>query len=242
MPLFRNAAFARSAAALDDLPESAGEIAFAGRSNAGKSSAINTLIGRRLAFVSKTPGRTQLLNFFALGDARYLVDLPGYGYSKVPAATRAGWEELLGGYLQQRVPLRGAAVVMDIRHPLTELDQRMLGWFAVTEKPVHVLLTKADKLSGSEARSVLARVRADLALLGGSFSAQLFSSLRNIGIEEAEAVFRRWLNGSVTEPADVAAEKQNPGPKGNRPGAKRLKVKGTRSGRRSGRRPRPPET
>ena len=254
MLLFRNAAFVKSVAALDDLPESVGEIAFAGRSNAGKSSALNALVGRRLAFVSKTPGRTQLINFFALGDSRFLVDLPGYGYSKVPAATRAGWEDLLGGYLQTRTPLRGAAVVMDIRHPLTELDRRMLGWFGPTGKPVHVLLTKADKLSGSEARTVLARVRADLALLGTNFSAQLFSSLRHFGIDDAEAVFRRWLSRIDADlaPEDQPAiapipgrsepQKKDPGPKGNRPGAKCLKVKGTRSGRRSGRRPKPSET
>jgi GTP-binding protein len=193
MSLFRNAVFVKSVATLGDLPESSGEIAFAGRSNAGKSSAINALVGRRLAFVSKTPGRTQLINFFTLGNAQFLVDLPGYGYSKVPAAIRAEWKDLLGGYLLTRAPLRGAAVVMDVRHPLTELDRRMLGWFGPTGKPVHVLLTKADKLSRSEARTVLARVQADLALLGEHFSAQLFSSLRRTGLDDAEAVFRGWL-------------------------------------------------
>jgi GTP-binding protein len=254
MSLFRNAAFVKSAATLGDLPESAGEIAFAGRSNAGKSSAINALIGRRLAFVSKTPGRTQLINFFALGNAQFLVDLPGYGYSRVPAATRAGWEDFLGGYLLTRAPLRGAAVVMDIRHPLTELDRHMLGWFGPTGKPVHVLLTKSDKLSRSEARTVLARVQAELALLGANFSAQLFSSLGKSGLDDAETVFRGWLGemqgGATTGDQDAArpaldhseVEKTKPRAKrGNGPGQNALEFQGTRSGRRSGRRPKPPE-
>ncbi len=193
MSPFRNAVFVKSVATLGDLPESAGEIAFAGRSNAGKSSAINTLIGRRLAFVSKTPGRTQLINFFALGNAQFLVDLPGYGYSRVPATSRTGWDDLLGGYLLTRAPLRGVAVVMDIRHPLTGLDRHMLAWFGPTGKPVHVLLTKSDKLSRSEARTVLERVRAELASLGKNFSTQLFSSLGKSGADDAGTVFRGWL-------------------------------------------------
>src|SRR5574342_531315 len=200
MPLFRKAAFFKSAARLDELPASQGEIAFAGRSNSGKSSAINALVGRRLAFVSKTPGRTQLLNYYALGEERFLVDLPGYGYSKAPAAMRALWEGLLGAYLQTRVPLRGAVVVMDIRQALTELDYRMLQWFRPTGRPVHVLLTKADKLSGAAARRVLLRVGAELASLAPNFSVQLFSSLKRLGLEEAEAVFGKWLGSHEPAP------------------------------------------
>src|SRR6266852_5986062 len=135
MLLFRGVSFFKSAASLEDVPPSVGEIAFAGRSNSGKSSAINALTGSQLAFVSKTPGRTRLINYFALGAERFIVDLPGYGYAKVPDATRAPWERLLGGYLRARAPLRGLAVVMDVRHPLTELDQRMLAWFQPTAKP-----------------------------------------------------------------------------------------------------------
>jgi len=194
MSLFREAAFFKSAAKLDDLPASQGEVAFVGRSNAGKSSAINALAGRRLAFVSKMPGRTQLLNFYTLGGNRFLVDLPGYGYSNAPAATRALWEETLGAYLRTRDPLRGAAVIMDVRRPLTELDQRMLQWFRPTGKPVHVLLTKADKLSRAAARRTLSEVETELLLFAPNFSAQLFSSLKKLGLEEAEAVFSGWLD------------------------------------------------
>ena len=200
MPLFHKAAFFKSAARLDQFPASQGEIAFAGRSNAGKSSAINALAGRRLAFVSKTPGRTQLVNFYALGEGRFLVDLPGYGYSKAPAAARALWEELLGAYLQTRGPLRGAVVVMDVRQPLTVLDCRMLEWFRPTGRPVHVLLTKADKLSRAAACRVLLQVEAELALLAPNFSAQLFSSLKRLGLGEAEAVLGKWLDPHESAP------------------------------------------
>lgn len=192
-PAFSRAVFFKSVASLGELPESDAEIAFAGRSNAGKSSALNTLAGRRLAFVSKTPGRTQLINFYRVDERSFLTDLPGYGYARVPAAARAGWEKLLGGYLQTRDPLRGLALVMDARHPLTELDRRMLAWFVPTAKPVHVLLTKADKLSRSAGLQTLARVRRELTAYGPALTSQLFSSLKRSGIEEAEGVFAVWL-------------------------------------------------
>jgi GTP-binding protein len=203
MSLFDRATFFTSVAAAEALPPSGGEIVFAGRSNSGKSSAINTLVGRRVAFVSKTPGRTQLINFFALDAGRFLVDLPGYGYAKVPAATRAPWEKLLGGYLQSRAPLRGMVLVMDVRHPLTELDLRMIAWFRGTGKPVHALLTKADKLSRAAALKILREVRQKLAPLAPGFSVQLFSSLKKSGLDEAEAVFRGWLEAKA--PAAVPA-------------------------------------
>ena len=193
MSLFHKAAFLKSAAAFQDVPSSHGEIAFAGRSNAGKSSAINALAGSRIAIVSKTPGRTRLVNFYALGAERFLVDLPGYGYAKIPAATDASWRNFLGDYLRTRAPLRGLAVVMDVRHPLTELDQTLLGSFRPTGKPVHVLLTKADKLSRAAAQEVLRQVEGEIAALAPNFSVQLFSSPKHSGIEEAESVFRRWL-------------------------------------------------
>src|SRR5437667_11481532 len=123
MLLFRGASFFKSVASLEDVPASAGEIAFAGRSNSGKSSAINALTGSQLAFVSKTPGRTRLINYYALGAERFIVDLPGYGYARDPDATRAPWEKVLGGYLPIRGPLRGLALVMHVRHALTELEQ-----------------------------------------------------------------------------------------------------------------------
>lgn len=192
MSFFSSAVFLKSVASLDQAPASAGEIAFAGRSNTGKSSAINTLIGHRLAQVSKTPGRTRLINYYALGEERFIVDLPGYGYAKVPDAVRAPWEQLLGSYLRARLPLCGLAVVMDVRHPLTELDERLLAWFRPTGKPVHVLLTKADKLSREAARKILRQVETNLAALP-AVSVQLFSSLKKAGIEDATAVFRRWL-------------------------------------------------
>src|SRR5215467_6615755 len=185
--LFRSAIFFRSVAALDQAPVSAGEIAFVGRSNTGKSSAINVLAERKLAQVSKTPGRTRLINYYALGAERFLVDLPGYGYAKVPAATRAPWEKLLGAYLRERPALRGLVLVMDVRHPLTELDRRMLEWFRPAGKPVHVLLTKADKLSREAGRTTLRRVTGEISALAADATVQLFSSLKKAGLDEAEA-------------------------------------------------------
>lgn len=187
--LLQDARYVASAHRLRDLPPAAGpEVAFAGRSNAGKSSAINALAGRtRLAFVSKQPGRTQQINFFALRAGGFIVDLPGYGYAKVPHDLRAHWDETLSGYLQHRNALMGMVLVMDARHPLTPLDERMLDWFGVTGRPVHVLLTKADKLSRGEAAATLQAVRNALAARGEGHTAQLFSSLKRTGVEEAEA-------------------------------------------------------
>lgn len=197
MPLFQNAEFFISANQLRDLPPATGiEIAFAGRSNAGKSSAINTLANHnRLAYVSKQPGRTQLINFFSLGGDRYLVDLPGYGYAKVPEAMRKHWQDVLASYLSMRYSLQGLVLVMDARHPLTPLDHKMLDWFSPTGKPVHVLLTKSDKLSRSDAMQTLAKVRKSLQEHWGSnCTAQLFSSLKKQGVEEAEKIINAWLN------------------------------------------------
>jgi len=239
MSLFRSAFFFKSVASLADAPASVGEIAFVGRSNTGKSSAINALTGSQLAFVSKTPGRTRLINYYALGAERFIVDLPGYGYARVPDATRAPWEKLLGGYLRMRAPLRGLAVVMDVRHALTELDQRMLGWFYPTGKPVHVLLTKADKLSREAAHKILRRVEAELAALAPHASVQLFSSPKRSGLEQAAAVFRAWLDASAPgSPGAGPGREPNENPRqdrgwrnksprakrGNQPGAKCLKV------------------
>lgn len=164
----------------------AAEIAFAGRSNAGKSSAINTLAGqKRLAFVSKTPGRTQLINFFTLGGTSFLVDLPGYGYADAPHAVRDHWKHLVGTYIAERSSLAAVVVVMDSRHPLTELDKTLLDWLKTAERPAHVLLTKADKLSKQAAQRTLTQVRRELGQLYPGATAQLFSSLKREGIEEA---------------------------------------------------------
>lgn len=187
------ASFSLSAASPADLPESRAEVAFVGRSNAGKSSALNALARHnRLAFVSKTPGRTQLINFFAVGQDTFLVDLPGYGYAKVPLDVRKKWEDFLSGYLQFRTNLMGLVLIMDVRHPLTPLDWRMLDWFAPTGRPVHILLTKADKLSRGAGLKVLNDVRRMLENRPG-VSVQLFSSLSKLGVEEAEAVITAWL-------------------------------------------------
>ena len=195
MGLFSRAAFFTTVNHLQDLPLHGGlEVAFAGRSNAGKSSAINTLANHvRLAYTSKTPGRTQHLNYFDLGDHRFLVDLPGYGYAKVPPEVRAHWEGLLSEYLQTRGALCGLIIIMDARHPLTELDEQMLGWFTITGKPVHILLTKADKLSRQQATITLNRVKLHLAEHYPHCSVQLFSSLKKIGMDEAEAMIASWF-------------------------------------------------
>jgi len=195
MGLFSKATFFTTVNHIKDLPLHGGkEVAFVGRSNAGKSSAINTLANHtRLAFTSKTPGRTQLLNYFDLGDNRFLVDLPGYGYAKVPPDVQAHWEHLLSQYLQTRAELCGLVVIMDARHPLTERDQGMLDWFAPTGKPVHILLTKSDKLSRQQATKTLREVNEFLGEHFSHCSAQLFSSLKKVGMDEAEAVIASWL-------------------------------------------------
>jgi GTP-binding protein len=195
MGLFSRAVFFTTVNHMKDLPLHGGkEVAFVGRSNAGKSSAINTLANHvRLAYTSKTPGRTQHLNYFDLGDNRFLVDLPGYGYAKVPSDIQAHWEHLLSQYLQTREALCGLVVIMDARHPLTERDQGMLDWFAPTGKPIHILLTKSDKLSRQESTKTLREVKEFLAEHFPQCTAQLFSSLKKTGTDEAEAVIASWL-------------------------------------------------
>ncbi|MDR3212442.1 MAG: ribosome biogenesis GTP-binding protein YihA/YsxC [Azoarcus sp.] len=198
MSIFRHASFETSIAKPSALPPADGfEIAFAGRSNAGKSSAINTLAGHtRLAYVSKTPGRTQLLNFFRLQCGARLVDLPGYGYAAVPEKVRRQWGGLIEDYLRTRTALAGLVLMMDARHPLTMLDHRMIGWFLPSGRPIHILLTKSDKLSRGAAQAVLLKVRAALAA-HGQITAQLFSSLNRNGIDECERVVGAWLAGSA---------------------------------------------
>jgi GTP-binding protein len=198
-----NASFYITIANTAELPtDSEAEVAFAGRSNAGKSSAINAITcQRRLAFVSKTPGRTQHLNFFQVAPSRYLVDLPGYGFAKAPLAQQREWQSLIGGYLHDRPQLRGLVMIMDIRHPFTDLDVQMLAWFKATGKPVHILLSKSDKLSRSQAMATLNDVRKRLRDEGFEGEAQLFSSPKHEGQDEAEAVLRRWLE--LEKPAAV---------------------------------------
>ena len=193
---YQQAVFAFSANREAQLPpDSRIEIAFAGRSNAGKSSALNVLTNQRaLARVSRTPGRTQLINFFTLPDAGcFLVDLPGYGYAEVPEAVRAHWQALLGHYLLSRVPLRGVVLLMDIRHPMKELDIRMLECCAERQLPAHVLLTKADKLGRGAAGKQLQAVRSELVNWNAPFSVQLFSSLKRQGLPELVAQLDNWM-------------------------------------------------
>jgi GTP-binding protein len=199
MPLLQKAVFFTTVAHLRDMPtDSQCEVAFVGRSNAGKSSAINTLANHtRLAFVSKMPGRTQHLNYFTIEAGKYLVDLPGYGYAKAPEEIRSQWEGLLAPYLRFREPLKGMVLIMDSRHPLTELDRKMIDWYTPTGRPIHVLLSKADKLTRQEQAKTLREVRTTLAELAPNISVQLFSSLKKTGVDEAEEVLAGWLGMEV---------------------------------------------
>ena len=188
------------------------EIAFAGRSNSGKSSAINALAQRtRLAYVSRTPGRTQHINFFQAPSGVLLADLPGYGYAQVPANVRRHWKIFLTRYLVERAPLVGLVLMMDARHPLTTLDRQMLDWFVPTGRPVQVLLTKADKLSGAEQRQALDWSRSALVESYGASAAgigvQLFSAPRRVGLTEAERAIDAWLDAHASI---AAAEKERP--------------------------------
>ena len=208
MSLFRHAAFEISIAKARELPAPRGaEIAFAGRSNAGKSSAINTLAAHtRLAYVSKTPGRTQLINFFRLTNGAVLVDLPGYGYAEVPEKVRREWQGLLEQYLTQRENLIGLVLIMDSRRPLTELDVQMINWFAPSGRPIHCLLTKSDKLTRQEQTKTLREVREAVADFNGQITVQLFSSLKKTGMDEAEKVVGSWL----TEDGEAAQREAKP--------------------------------
>lgn len=201
---FRTAEFMIGATEVTQLHAPAGvEVAFAGRSNSGKSSAINTITGRiKLAFVSKTPGRTQQINVFRIGASdRFLVDLPGYGYAKVAKTQRKHWDRVLSEYLQYRSTLAGMVLIMDARHPLEELDWQMLEWFAPTGRPVHVLLTKSDKLTRTERRNTLDAVNRELGAAPIPISVQLFSSLSGDGVAEAHRQIALWLGSS--EPSTV---------------------------------------
>lgn len=197
---YRQAKFLISAATPSQFPVIEGlEVAFAGRSNAGKSSAINALCDNKgLAKTSKTPGRTRLLNFFSLDETRRLVDLPGYGYAKVPIAVKQEWEALLEKYLMQTQQLRGLVIIMDIRHPFKDFDQQMLDWCKHYQLPAHVLLTKADKLSrGAQAKS-LQQVKKQLKQADSAASVQAFSASSQQGMEELVTTLNDWLELSLT--------------------------------------------
>ena len=183
-------------------PDQGVEVAFAGRSNAGKSSALNAITGRKdLARTSKTPGRTQLINFFSLNERQRLADLPGYGYAKVPEKMRAHWRELMERYVETRASLGGIVLVMDSRHPLTEFDSQMLEWTSAQNLPTHLLLTKADKLSRGESASTLKKVRA---AVGDVATAQLFSAVAKTGVDEARKEVLRMLSSTPARASETA--------------------------------------
>lgn len=195
MPLFSHLEFRYAVHQLGDMPPDQGaEVAFAGRSNAGKSTAINALANRRkLAFVSKTPGRTQAINFFDMGNQCALVDLPGYGYAKVPRPEQERWDELISTYISTRNSLILLIIIVDIRRGLTTLDRQLLTWLAPTHKPVHVLLTKADKLTRQQADAALHQTEAELARHPGEATVQIFSGTAKTGVRQAQAAIARWL-------------------------------------------------
>ena len=184
MPQFPESRFISSAWQPWQFPADDGaEVAFAGRSNAGKSSALNAVAGRKdLARTSKTPGRTQLINFFGLDGTQRLVDLPGYGFAKVPGRMKEHWQELLTRYVEARASLVGLVIVMDARRPLTDFDVQMLDWSGANGLATHILLTKADKLSRGESSAVLKQVRAQVE---GVATVQLFSAVAKTGVDEA---------------------------------------------------------
>ncbi|WP_257286317.1 ribosome biogenesis GTP-binding protein YihA/YsxC [Endozoicomonas sp. SESOKO1] len=191
---YRQASFYKSAAKLSQCPENEGrEVAFAGRSNAGKSSALNALTGsNKLARTSKTPGRTQLINFFEVQEGVFLVDLPGYGYAKVPEAMKKEWQHHMTDYLERREALVGLVLLMDIRHPMKEFDQMMLNWSVSANLPLHILLTKADKLKQGAAKQVLNALRKDLSRFP-LVSVQLFSSLKKTGVDQLSMKLDEWF-------------------------------------------------
>ena len=194
---FNTAKYQISASKLNQCPEDIGaEVAFAGRSNAGKSSAINALTQQtNLARTSKTPGRTQLINFFSLNiEGLRIVDLPGYGYAKVPVAMKQHWQQHLDEYLQKRECLQGVVLVMDIRHPMKEFDEMMVGWCQATGIPLHVLLTKADKFKRGPQQSTLLKLRKELkAVLGDKVSVQVFSALKKQGVDVLQNRLSSWM-------------------------------------------------
>ncbi|ARG96310.1 ribosome biogenesis GTP-binding protein YihA/YsxC [Legionella micdadei] len=192
---YTRAVFLKSAARVSQLPPDEGfEVAFAGRSNAGKSSALNCLTGiKQLARTSKTPGRTQLINLFGIDESRRLVDLPGYGYAKVAQHIKEDWQQNLAHYLEVRQCLRGLILLMDCRHPLKELDQMMVDWAIRRQLPVHILLTKSDKLSRGETKSTVLKVKQFYQSMGGLITVQSFSSLKKEGIDGLISKLNEWF-------------------------------------------------
>ncbi|MFT6587390.1 MAG: GTP-binding protein, partial [Cognaticolwellia sp.] len=195
---YNTASFVTSAPDITKLPADTGiEVAFAGRSNAGKSSALNALTDQKLARTSKTPGRTQLINTFDLADVddMRLIDLPGYGFAKVPIEMKKKWQKSLGEYLQKRQSLKGIVILMDIRHPLKDLDRDLINWAIGSEIPVLALLTKADKLKQGPRKSQVLQVRRELSTLDGDITVHAFSSLKGTGLPEVAKKLDEWFLG-----------------------------------------------
>ena len=197
---YQQASFLQSASTLKTLPPELGyEVAFAGRSNSGKSSTLNRLCQQKsLARTSKTPGRTQLINFFSLPKDKFLVDLPGYGYAKVPEKIKLEWQKFIESYLTQRSPLCGLVIVMDIRRPMLEYDLNMLNWTNTRNLPVHVVLNKTDKLKHGQAKSALLKTQQLLKQINPGYTVQMFSALKGSGVNELEAHLDKWLNAEET--------------------------------------------
>ena len=202
------ATFTISAPDIRRLPADSGiEVAFAGRSNAGKSSALNTLTNQRsLARTSKTPGRTQLINIFEIAENKRLVDLPGYGFAKVPMEMKKKWQKALGEYLEKRQCLKGLVILMDIRHPLKDLDMDLIQWAAEGSLPVLALLTKSDKLSQGKVSAQVLAVKKELAGLNADIKVQAFSSLKRTGSAQADAVICQWFQDENIEPLSDESE------------------------------------
>jgi GTP-binding protein len=207
MSQFPNVSFLLSAWQPHQFPPDVGtEVAFAGRSNAGKSSALNAIVGRKdIARTSKTPGRTQLINFFTLEANRRVADLPGYGYAKVPEEMRKHWRELLTRYVEARESLAGLVIVMDARRPLTDFDQQMLEWTQANGLPTHLLLTKADKLSRSDCALTIRKVKSSV---GEAVTAQLFSAVDKTGVDEARRAVLQMMAAAKRRSIEVSSDEE----------------------------------
>jgi len=205
-PVYTQAKFINSSPHLRDTPPDQGlEVAFAGRSNAGKSSAINTLTRQNaLARISKTPGRTQMLNFFEINERQRLVDLPGYGYAKVPLAVKKEWHKLMETYLTGRKSLCAIILVMDVRHPLTDFDWQMVEWCEHTGLPLHILLTKADKLNYGAAKNTLLQVQNELRDASFPLTIQLFSALKKTGVDEVHEALDRLFSPADQDHSEIS--------------------------------------
>lgn len=211
---YRDCHFLMGATQLSQLPaDQAREVAFAGRSNAGKSSVLNTLTGhKKLARTSKTPGRTREINVFQLGESNRIVDLPGYGYAKVTKSMQEAWGKLLASYLNQRTGLVGLILIMDSRHPLKDSDQQLINWCNESQMPLHCLLTKADKMSRGQGLQELQRVKQELTKLNQFATAQLFSSTKKTGVDDLQHILNQWLAPTLEKELYATGHRQSQQP------------------------------